>query len=117
MERPVSKRRRRLLRRYQSEIGGFIMQTIRCAVLLALVSTVSSAQAASQLEMLQGALADLARLQELRAINQTEAVLGQGPSPSHWPLSAFLEMATIKSAIEVLDESTTMIPVGKVRNN
>jgi hypothetical protein len=94
------------------------MRVVRFFVPLATWTWMTSAAvAASPIEATQSFLNDLARLQELRAINQTEAVLVQGPVPSKWPIRVLVSPKTIDSTLRILEGSFVTVPIGKPQNN
>jgi hypothetical protein len=87
----------------------------RFAAALLVGTTLSNhSKAANSLDALIG---DWARILELQSINQTEAIILQGPDPAKWPNRAFVPQSTVTSAIKLLEGAAIRFPIGNVRNN
>lgn len=82
-----------------------------------LVSTVLFNRASYAGNSLDALIGDWARTLELQSINQTEAVLIQGPSPAKWPNRAFVPQSTVTSAIKLIEGAAIRFPIGAVRND
>jgi hypothetical protein len=65
----------------------------------------------------QVAASRLAAADELLAIQESAAALGEGSAPTDWPTRGFIPSSVLQSAISALSGSQILIPIGKPVNN